>query len=903
MTETPDQSAERRAEGAEIDFFISRRGASAAVAQEVAQTLIDSGYTCTVQDFDISYSANFLAAMHDALKRARHLIVLLTKDYDQSDFTLAEVTNFLAAAVRARGERRLVVLRVDDCEPVGLLAGIVYADLVGVADPEARKERILAAAEGRPTTALRRPKLFENVPVRDLNFTGRDENLADLHNLLMDARMPTAINQAAIHGLGGIGKTSLAAEYAHRYASAYSGVWWASAEQRTLLVASLAALAGKLDARLADEPNQEKAAKEGFARLSRSTTPFLLIYDNVETPETLRDLVPSAGARVLVTTRYSDWGGQAAELKLNVLDADVAANFLQKRAGRSDAQGAILLSNALGRLPLALDHAGAYCKLTGTSFDIYRQKAHTHIARAPKGAAYPASIGATFDLAIEKAATECAAAEPLLGFFAFLAPERIPLDVLTDEIAGADDCANALMALASVSLIEHVPLDDGAPAVTLHRLVQAAMRMRLTNREEASAMVELLARRLAELFPHRPSNRSELWMRCAVLLPHVLALHEFASHARSVTDIAKLLAEAGNYLMARAAYRDAEQLLREALAICQNTLGRQHDLFMLALIYLALVFQQTGRDVEAEPLIREAITIGRENPERQDFLLCAALNNIAILFFRTDRFQEAEPLLRESIAIAEKTLGRNHRDTALTIQNLARVLGEFGRYKEAEALAREALAICENAHGRENWQSMLALHILGRVLQYTGRYEEAEAIIREAIAICERVVGRDHPTLANLLNNLAGLLIDTRRCAEAEPLIREAVAIEEKFHGREHQSFSTTLNNLARFLIDTERYTEAEAPARAALAIFEKTAGPNHPITAQMRQTLARALLALERGDEALAEGKAALSVREKVFGTNHPRTQESAQSCAEALDALGRRSEAAALCARHGIT
>jgi hypothetical protein len=489
-----------RASSASIDFFISRRGASAAVAREVAEVLMEAGHSVLVQDLDFAPGTNFVAVIHDALKKCRHMVLLLTKDYDASDFTVMEMTNFLAAAVRDRTERRLVVLRVEECNPDGILAGIVFSDLVGVEDPQERRERILAAAEGRVAPASRRTKIFENVPPRDLNFTGRDARLGELHRLLREGDQQTAVTQAAICGLGGIGKTSLAVEYAHRYGNSYAGVWWAPAEQRTLLVASLASLAARLEPRLAEEANQENAARAALARLSRSTMPFLLIYDNVETPETLRDLLPSTGARVLLTTRWADWGGQAAEIKLDVLDRDAAAAFLQKRAGRTDAAGAARLAAALGALPVALDHAGAYCRLTAASFDSYREKIDVRISRAPKGAAYPASVAASFGLAIEKAAADQPLADLLLGLFAFLAPERIPLDLLADEIAAKEDRAEALGELGAVSLIEHDAFDDGAPAVTLHRLVQAAMRARVTQRGQTAAVVELATRALASAF-------------------------------------------------------------------------------------------------------------------------------------------------------------------------------------------------------------------------------------------------------------------------------------------------------------------------------------------------------------------------------------------------------------------
>ncbi len=174
-----------------IDFFISRRGGNAAVAQEVAGVLAAANYSVLVQDHDIPHGANFVAAIHDALKQCRHFIALLDKDYADSPFTSAEWTNFYAAAQQSGGDRRFVVLRVDDCNLEGLFAGIVYGDLVGIGDPQERKNRILAAAEGRFSATKVRPAIFA-VPARVANFTGRDRQLAALHDLLFAAEEPTS---------------------------------------------------------------------------------------------------------------------------------------------------------------------------------------------------------------------------------------------------------------------------------------------------------------------------------------------------------------------------------------------------------------------------------------------------------------------------------------------------------------------------------------------------------------------------------------------------------------------------------------------------------------------------------------------------------------------------------------
>jgi len=272
-------------------------------------------------------------------------------------------------------------------------------------------------------------KLFENVPLRDFNFTGRAGYLAKLHDCLVrfDA---AATNRVAIHGLSGIGKTTLVAEYAYRHSADYSGVWWARAGQRTLLVESLAALAVQLDPSLAMESNQYKAATAALGILGRLERPFLLIYDDVGSPDVIIDFIPPSNANVIITSRWPDWAGRALELKLDAFDESAAVEFLQKRTGRLDAAGARRLARALGFLPLALDHAGAYCRLSALNFDGYLKRIDAAIAHAPRGVTYPASIAATFGLALQTANAHHESAEVLLGCLSFLASERIPLDLL-----------------------------------------------------------------------------------------------------------------------------------------------------------------------------------------------------------------------------------------------------------------------------------------------------------------------------------------------------------------------------------------------------------------------------------------------------------------------------------------
>src|SRR5262249_49523729 len=195
-----------------------------------------------------------------------------------------------------------------------------------------------------------------------------------------------------------------AIEYAHRYRSLYAGVCWCPAETRVGLMGALATLAVTMGAATGEDPDVEKLAKAALRRLAEQRATWLLVYDNVTAPDHIADLLPPAGARMLITSRFSDWGELADEVALDVLPLDEAVALLESRAGRRDAAGASTLAEALGRLPLALDHAAAYCKRTQMQFGDYATKASRLINDAPRGAGYPRSIAATFDLAITQAA-------------------------------------------------------------------------------------------------------------------------------------------------------------------------------------------------------------------------------------------------------------------------------------------------------------------------------------------------------------------------------------------------------------------------------------------------------------------------------------------------------------------
>jgi len=163
-----------------LRFFLSRRGSVATIAREVTDVLTENGYKVFVQDYDIPISANFIEGMHETIKNARDLVVLFTRDYEQSPYTRMEFTSFEANAAQSTEKRRMVILRCEDAPLLGLFAPHVYQDLVGIGEAGERKGRFLAAVEGRSQALEPPPRPFLGVPPRIATFTGRAEGLDSL---------------------------------------------------------------------------------------------------------------------------------------------------------------------------------------------------------------------------------------------------------------------------------------------------------------------------------------------------------------------------------------------------------------------------------------------------------------------------------------------------------------------------------------------------------------------------------------------------------------------------------------------------------------------------------------------------------------------------------------------------
>lgn len=650
-----------------------------------------------------------------------------------------------------------------------------------------------------PPAPSRKPN---NLPYTTLGtlFKGREEFLRSLRATLGEAggRAVGVLAARSIHGLGGVGKTRLAVEYAWRHRDDYTALLFVTADSPANLRRNLAELVGPLvlDLREAQEAKEEAVRVAAAVQWLEIHPGWFLILDNVDAEEAAQEaetLLPRLQrGHVVITSRLRAWGAGVEPLALDVLDATAATDFLlertatQRRPSPSDAGDAHDLAEALDGLALALEQAGAYvrhvrCTLADYHARWRQQEEQVLTWFDVRQMKYPKSVAVTWETTWKELSP---AARTLLEILAWFAPDPIPDSVLLGEatrplaaeaLAGAD-VVLALADLEKYSLLKR-ELTAERSGLLVHRLVQEITRWRLpgeTRRQRLEGALRLV--NAAAVGNPRDVRTWPVWVPLAA---HVRALVEHADHADISQPTTRLMSDLGLLFSTQSLHEEAEPLLRRAVAIWEKSLGDDHPNVAIALNNLALLLWDTNRLLEAEPLLRRALAIDERSFGLDDPTVARDLNSLAVLLQAANRLSEAEPLMRRALAIDERGFGIDHPNVANSLNNL------------------------------------------GQLLQATNRLAEAEPLTRRVVEIFEKSLGEEHPNVATALNNLAQLLQATNRLAEAEPLSRRMVAIFLMFTrrtGHQHPHQQAVLANHRRL---SKALGRSEADIQAELDKLE----------------------------------------------------------------------------------
>jgi class 3 adenylate cyclase len=603
-----------------------------------------------------------------------------------------------------------------------------------------------------------------NVPARNPRFTGRNDLLAELQRRLRAGEATLVVQ--ALYGLGGVGKTQLALEYAHRFAADYDLVWWIDAEQLVLIPDQLATLAARLG--LPVGPTVADTVDRLLAEL-RGRERWLLIFDNAERPADIADYQPGGTGHVLITSRYPAWGALGGRLEVDVLTRPETIALLRARIPTLDEELADKLAAELGDLPLAAAQAAAYLEQTDLRPEDYlrrfRTRRATLLARGDV-LGYHGRIDTTWALSFERLRAEDPTAVQLLEIAAFLAPEPIPLFLLSGHpellaeplratAADPDALADTVGALVGYSLARRHP-----HGFQVHRLVQAVIRNQLLpDRQQATA--DRVVALLAAASPGDPEDPLS-WAGYTQLTSHVLATAPLGDHS---PDGRQLLLDTARYLHARGDSFSSRAVGKPLLDRWRSTLGPDHPDTLTAASILTVALNELGEAEPARGLGEDTLQRCRRvlGPDHPTTLWAAAALTAALV-----GLGQAEPtraLGEDTLQRSRRVLGPDHATTLWTAVNLtvARVL--VGEAEPARGLGEDTLQRCRRVLGPDHPTTLWAAAVQTLALVGLGQAEPTRALGEDTLQRSRRVLGPDHTTT---LTAAAALTQALNQLGEAE---------------------------------------------------------------------------------------------------------------------------------------
>ena len=640
---------------------------------------------------------------------------------------------------------------------------------------------------------------------RNPHFTGRDKLIDSLHQALTAEDGATRVQ--AVYGMGGVGKSHLAAEYAHRYREAYGLVWWVPAEDAATASTHLARLASRLGLRTPGEFTPQAVREALHNELGRRKD-WLIVFDNASGPDEIAPMLPARTGSVLITSRNPNWGSLAHSFCLRVLERGDSIAFLQKRTGLSNADGSAgKLAQALGDLPLALEQAAATIEQTRINFSDYLTRYEGQWAELLRSGRtpgdYPDTLAMTWELAFREVSRDMPVAAALLNLCSFLAPLEIPRSLLIEtahslprplsNTVGDPVALDAVVArLHRYSLIEATD-----KTISLHRLVAALVRDRLPPQQREN-WCDVALRMMQGSFDYDP-NAAASWGRCAALLPHAMTVARHAEAAGVSSEVvARLLNEVGQYLHHIGRFREARGVLERALSQHEKVYGDDNPRRAAIVNNLGRVLRRLGHLDEARAHFEAALTVDQAAYGDTHAHVAEIVNNYGTCMHIAGEIEQARDQFEWALAVCEMHYGAEHPSVATVMNNLGYAHAGLGDVEKAIDHFTRSLAVAEATSGAAHPTAASIRTNLGVALRLKGEHDEARRQFERALDIAQAALGATHPDTARAMTYLGLQLQDAGEYSRARQLLERALEIDERVLGPDHLSLITRLNYLGR---------------------------------------------------------------------------------------------------------
>ncbi|MFJ2010553.1 FxSxx-COOH system tetratricopeptide repeat protein [Streptomyces globisporus] len=892
-------------------FFISYAGLDRPWAEWVGWHLEQADHQVILDVWDWRTGDNFVERMDEALKQADAVVALFSTSYfDAERWTREEWT----AAVARR--ERIIPLALEPlaaADTPHLLAPRLHKNLHGL-DETAALAALREAINGgtRPTSPPvfpgkvptaepaeagnnTRPRLpgstgqpdVWNVRRRNPDFAGREAVMVQLRESLLNGQQ--AVVQA-LHGMGGIGKTQIALEYAHRFSGQYDLVWWIDAEQSDQIPVHYTELADRLGIAKPDAGSDPNA--RAVLHHLRTRQRWLIVLDNAEDPAQLMPWLPEGPGHVLITSRNHDWRGLAHQTALDVFTRSDSLAYLGTRIPGTTPAQADALAQDLGDLPLALAQAAGVIG-SGMTLDRYRQLLTGNTARIlQEGDApgYPAPLAATVGIATTRLDDSHPEATALLRLGAFLGPDPIPiawLESARPHLSTIPGDPDDLMWLhASLQYLGRYGLARiDHETFQIHRLTQAVLRDQ-TDSAQTELIRDDVTTILRTIEPGDPES-PDSWPAWASLTSHLTAQHVLVADR---PELRPTLQQAAIFLIRSGQPRTAVELLTSLRETWTAELGPDDPEVLTCTQYLGHATSDLGELGSAHPIIEDTLarrrrTLGDDDPDTLQ-----SANDLAAVLNQFGKHAEARHMQEDTLARRRRALGDDHRHTLQSATNLAVTLNELGKHTEARHMLEDTLTRSRRTLGDDHPATLQANNGLAIILNALGEHTEARRMLEDILTRRRRTLGDDHRHTLQAANSLAVTLNALGEHTEARRMLEDILTRRRRTLGDDHRRTLQSANSLALVLNTLGEHTEARRMLENSLTRSRRALGDNHPDTLLSAHNFAVTLHALRSYPEAAKLLENVRARQRDVLGDHHRDTLRTTRALADTLTAMGKR-------------
>ena len=803
--------------GSPYEVFLSHSSKDKEFVKELHRRLTRDGVSCFFDIESIGWGDNWVRALERAIDECRYVVFVLSPDFCKSEWVEVERTSSIADDPSGL-KRKLRPLMLRDCGTLPTFPRFLkHVQTINVSTSslfEQNYARIRRELGGVPQIDLAAVDRSELPPVHPLperhrmhyhslsdKFVGRVDAIWNLYDSLFRDSTTVLQGTGVVAGTGGLGKTQLAIEYAHRFGSVYpGGVYWVDADRGILEMVTQISTAAGLD--LDTKAEEAEQVAQLWRGVNARNLPCLVILDNLPEDVALRPYLATTGrVHTVITTRRQDLG--YSTVRLPVLSIEESLQLLNS-GERQFGQSAELLAERLGGLPLALELSKSYLNYRkdlsiGDLIDEMRREGEVRVLkefaseyRDQLPSRHELDVTSTFQLSWSITPEP---ARQILRVMGELAPEIVPKKFLRIvlnfpmESSIHDDLSKAVNELARLSLVE---LSSGGDPLA-HRLILAFARHR-NEVDDASPFEKCREALLGQMSRANDNPNASINRELESLIPHA----EFLASMDKLTpeESGILLNFVGIHRRTIGRFSAARHAFYKALTSDEKSLAPGHPSIATSQSNLALVLRDLGQLEEARDLLRKALASDEKSFAPGHPSIARSQSNLATVLKDLGQLEEARDLLRKALASAEKSFEPGHPLVAISQSNLALVLKDLGQLEEARDLLRKALASDEKSFAPGHPSIASSQSNLALVLKDLGQLEEARDLLRKALASDEKSFEPGHPSIARGQSNLALVLNDLGQLEEARDLLREAHSTFLERFGSDHPHTKTVKTNL-----------------------------------------------------------------------------------------------------------